>query len=87
MTEIAVNSRMLGLGDVRVHVEDESPIGVSVTSTALDTGAPTTWAGGVVIDGAIQFTRTGLAPGLHRVQVKGGGYSGVSDIMLIEPPA
>lgn len=72
---------------VRVHVEDESPIGVSVTSTALDTGTPTTWAGGVVVDDAIQFTRPGLAPGLHRVQVKAGGYSGVSDIMLIEPPS
>lgn len=70
---------------VRVHVAEESPIGVSVTSTALDTGVPTDWGSGILADGDLVFRRSGVAPGLHRVQVKAGGYSGVSDIMLVEP--
>jgi hypothetical protein len=69
---------------VRVHVADESPIGVSVTSTALDTGVPTEWGFGVPAEGGtLRFIRPGLRPGLHRVQVKAGGYSGVSDILLV----
>ena len=70
---------------IRATIEDGSPIGVSVTSTALDTGVPTTWQTGVAIDGDIVFSRAGLTAGLHRVQVKAGGYSGVSEIMLVVP--
>jgi hypothetical protein len=68
---------------VRVHVADRSPIGVSVTSTALDSGVPTEWGFGAPAGDALRFTRAGLPPGLHRVQVKAGGYSGVSDILLV----
>jgi hypothetical protein len=68
---------------VLVRVADRNPIGVSVTSTSLDSGVPTEWGPGVPGADALRFARAGLPPGLHRVQVKAGGYSGVSDILLV----
>jgi hypothetical protein len=68
---------------VLVRVADRNPIGVSVSSTSLDSGVPTQWGLGVPAADALRFARAGLPPGLHRVQVKAGGYSGVSDILLV----
>jgi len=59
------------------------PVGVQVTSTDLDTGARTSWAAGTPRHGSLLFTRAGLRPGLHRVEVKAGGFSAVSELILV----
>jgi hypothetical protein len=59
------------------------PVGVQVTSTDLDTGAGTRWAAGTPRGGSLWFTRAGLRPGLHRVEVKAGGFSAVSELILV----
>jgi pimeloyl-ACP methyl ester carboxylesterase len=59
------------------------PVGVEVTSTNLDTGARTTWAPGKPREGSLLFTRAGLQPGLHRVEAKAGGFSPISEIILV----
>ena len=59
------------------------PNGVSVISVNLDTNVPTRWDA-VRRDGdLLRYTRAGLPAGLHRIEVKAGGYSPVSDLILI----
>ncbi|MCA2215459.1 lipase/acyltransferase domain-containing protein [Jidongwangia harbinensis] len=58
------------------------PIGVTVACTDLTTNVPTPWTL-VRRDGdLLRYTRPGLAPGLYRVQVKAGGFSPVSELVL-----
>jgi pimeloyl-ACP methyl ester carboxylesterase len=74
-----------GAGQV-IEVEvsgTDDPVGVDVTSTDLDTGARTRWAPGTPRDGSLWFTRAGLRPGLHRIEVKAGGFSAVSELILV----
>jgi hypothetical protein len=74
-----------GAGQV-IEVEvsgTDDPVGVEVTSTDLDTGARTRWAAGMPRDGSLLFNRVGLRPGLHRVEVKAGGFSAVSELILV----
>ena len=59
------------------------PVGISVTSTDLESGRPTTWPSGTKQDETVVFTGPLLAAGLHRVEVKAGGFSPVSDILLV----
>jgi pimeloyl-ACP methyl ester carboxylesterase len=73
----AIEVKVSGTGD---------PVGVEVTSTNLETGARTTWAPGRPREGSLLFTRAGLQPGLHRVEVKAGGFSPVSEIILVWAP-
>lgn len=75
----------VGAGQV-IEVEvsgTDDPVGVEVTSTDLDTGARTYWAPSAPRGGSLLFTRAGLQPGVHRVEVKAGGFSPVSDLMLV----
>jgi hypothetical protein len=65
---------------------DIDPIGVSVKSTDIETGIPTTWHTNTRVDGAMQYTHSGLPPGLHRIQVQAGGYSPVTDMILVTAP-
>lgn len=67
---------------VRVVGADANPVGVSVRSVELTTGKSTTWPDGKPADGDVTFTLAGLGEGLHRVEVKAGGYSAVSDIVM-----
>jgi pimeloyl-ACP methyl ester carboxylesterase len=69
-----IEVRVSGTGD---------PVGVEATSTDLDTGARTGWAPGLPRDGGLLFSRAGLGPGLHRVEVKAGGFSPVSELVLV----
>lgn len=66
-----------------VTVADNSPVGISVRSTALDTNRPTTWRGGRTDGKQVRFTGPILRPGLHRVEVKAGGFSAVTDILMV----
>jgi hypothetical protein len=59
------------------------PAGVAVTSTELDNGGRTNWSAGRRRDSQLLFMAPSLRPGLHRVEVKSGGYSAVSEIMLV----
>jgi hypothetical protein len=75
----------VGAGQV-IEVEvsgTDDPVGVEVTSIDLDTGARTRWAPGMPRDGSLLFTRVGLRSGLHRVEVNAGGFSPVSELMLV----
>ncbi|MCC2316272.1 esterase/lipase family protein [Cellulomonas xiejunii] len=56
---------------------------VAVTSTYLESGGPARWAGHVLGDGRVVFRHEGLPPGLHRVEVRSGGWSPVSDVLLV----
>lgn len=71
---------------VRVTGNDIDPIGVSVKSTDIETGIPTKWHASTRVDGAMQYTHPGLPPGLHRIQVQAGGYSPVTDMVLVTAP-
>jgi pimeloyl-ACP methyl ester carboxylesterase len=71
---------------VRVTSNDMDPVGVSVMSTDIETGIPTTWHASSRVDGALQYMHPGLPPGLHRIQVQAGGYSPVTDMVLVTPP-
>ena len=71
---------------VWVTGNDIDPIGVSVKSTDIETGIPTKWHASTRVDGAMQYTHPGLPPGLHRIQVQAGGYSPVTDTVLVTAP-
>lgn len=71
---------------VRVTGNDMDPVGVSVKSTEIETGIPTTWHASTRVDGAMQYTHPGLPPGLHWIQVQAGGYSPVTDMVLVTTP-
>jgi hypothetical protein len=58
------------------------PVGVTVTSTDLSTNVPTPWTTVRRDEHLLRYTRPGLAAGLHRIEVKAGGFSAVSDIVL-----
>ncbi len=62
-----------------------NPVGVSVTSTDLTTSRPTTWPSGKKTDAMARFEGPALAPGLHRIEVKAGGFSPVTDTILVFP--
>jgi hypothetical protein len=68
--------------EVKVSGTDD-PVGVGVTTIDVDTGVRTKWAPGVRQDGHLMFTRAGLPAGLHRVEVKAGGFSAVSELLLV----
>jgi pimeloyl-ACP methyl ester carboxylesterase len=68
---------------VRVTGAGGDPVGVTVNSIEVSTGVPTIWAAGVPVEETLRFARSDLSPGLHRVEVKAGGYSAVSDIVLV----
>ena len=68
---------------VRVTGHNMDPIGVSVKSTDIETGIPTTWHASTRVDGAVQYTHPGLPPGLYRIEVQAGGYSPVTDMVLV----
>jgi hypothetical protein len=67
---------------VRVTGADGIPVGISVASTDLSTGKPTTWTDVKRDDNDLRYSHIGLRRGLHRIEVKGGGFSAVSDITL-----
>ena len=68
---------------VTVSGADGDPVGVTVTSTDVSTNVPTPWTA-VRRDGdLLRYTRPGLAPGLHRIEVKAGGFSAVSELVLV----
>lgn len=71
---------------VRVTGNDMDPVGVSVKSSDIETGIPTTWHASTRVDGALEYTNPGLPPGLHRIQVQAGGYSPVTDMVLVTAP-
>ena len=71
---------------VTVTGTDADPVGVSIASTDLGSGVPTRWGTGSPADGTLRFTHPGLPPGLHRVEVRAGGFSAVTDILLITEP-
>lgn len=66
-----------------VTVADRSPVGISVRSIELETNRPTTWRGGRTDGKQVRFTGRILRPGLHRVEVKAGGFSAVTDILMV----
>jgi pimeloyl-ACP methyl ester carboxylesterase len=69
---------------VRVRVTGtDDPIGVTITSVDVETGARTSWMPGARRDGGLLFVGPVLKPGLHRVEVKAGGFSPISDLLLI----
>ncbi|MFI7545691.1 hypothetical protein [Actinoplanes sp. NPDC049599] len=73
--------------EVTVSGAGGDPVGVTVTSTNLSTNVPTRWLT-VRIDGdLLRYTRPGLAAGLHRIEVKAGGYSAVSELLLADEAA
>jgi Lecithin:cholesterol acyltransferase len=70
---------------VRVTGAEGDPAGAGVSSIDLDTGQRTTWKD-VRSDrasGDLHYSCNGLRPGLHRIEVKGGGFSAISDITLV----
>lgn len=71
---------------VTVTGEDLLPHRVVVTSTNLETGRATHWPPGRREGATVVCRDGGLGPGLHRVEVKHGGWSAVSDLVLIVPP-
>ncbi|MFS0701958.1 esterase/lipase family protein [Cellulomonas sp. 179-A 4D5 NHS] len=56
---------------------------IAVTSTDLDSGEPTRWTEAVLEGDRLAFRHVGLASGLHRVEVRSGGWSPVSDVLLV----
>ena len=72
---------------VTVTGADADPVGVSIASTDLGSGVPTHWGTGSPAEGTLRFTHPGLRPGLHRVEVKAGGFSAVTDMLLVTEPA
>jgi hypothetical protein len=70
---------------VRVTGAEGDPKGVGVASIDLTTGASATWTVTRRDEdsGDLYYARNGLRPGLHRVEVRGGGFSAVSDITLV----
>jgi pimeloyl-ACP methyl ester carboxylesterase len=81
--DMAIAGRPVG---VHVTGTDIDPVGVSVKSTYVETGIPTTWRSSTLIDGELRYIHPGLPPGLHRIQVQAGGFSPVTDtILVIEP--
>lgn len=60
------------------------PVGLQMTSQHLDTGRTLAWPPGRPRDGQVLFSRPGLAPGLHRLKVSGGGFSPVAQIVLAQ---
>ncbi len=71
-----------GRTEIRITGGDGDPVGITVLSTDFETGRPITWAD-ISRDGDdLRYAVNALRPGLHRVEVKGGGYSAVSDLML-----
>jgi hypothetical protein len=70
--------------EVAVTGADGDPVGVTVTSTNLSTNVPTRWTA-VRRDGdLLRYARPGLSAGLYRIEVKAGGYSAVSELLLAE---
>jgi hypothetical protein len=67
--------------------EDVDPIGATVVSEDLDSGYQTLWQPGRSHDQALTFTTQGLSPGLHRVTANAGGFSPVTEIMLVDDPS
>jgi hypothetical protein len=74
----------------RVHIcEPEwgagpaDPGGLSVTSVDIDTGMPIVWRDRRIVDGTLEFSSPPHRPGVYRVAVAGGGYSPVSDMVLV----
>ena len=68
--------------EIRVTGAHGNPVGISVVSTDLDTGRATTWTDVAREDDDLRYWIGGLRTGLHRVEVKGGGYSAVTDLLL-----
>ena len=68
---------------VRVTGANGNPVGISVASVDLSTGTPTTWTDVVRDNDDLLYSRNGLRPGLHRIEVSGGGFSPVTDITLV----
>ena len=68
--------------EARVTGSDD-PVGLTVESVDLETGVRTRWPPGSVEDGSLRYRRS-LAPGLHRVEVKAGGFSAISDVVLVD---
>jgi len=70
---------------VTVATPDGQPTGLTVISTELATKRPSNpWSQRQSADGRLTFTGQVLRPGLHRVEVSGGGFSPVSDLMMVE---
>jgi pimeloyl-ACP methyl ester carboxylesterase len=63
-----------------------NPAGLSVISRNVDTGKRQRWKDRRIVDGILEFRSPPLEVGVHRVAVAGGGYSAVSDIVLIGEP-
>lgn len=69
--------------NVSVQIADSSPVGITVKSTDLQTGRSVTWTE-VVRDGPVlTYSKRDLRPGLHRVAIKAGGFSPISDLLLV----
>jgi hypothetical protein len=70
-------------------VSDETvePTGANVISEDLATGYQTLWQPGLTRNKALTFTTPGLAPGLHRIIVNAGGFSPVTEVMLVDDPS
>jgi hypothetical protein len=94
-TGVALGTRPLGV-DIPDLVAAGVRPRVSVTGVGGDTGAVTVTSTNLATSAVelrwrgrragedVWFEGPGLAPGLHRVEVKGGGHSPVSDIMMVE---
>lgn len=61
-------------------------VGLSVRSVDVDTGVATAWTDRRVVDGVLEYRSPVLAPGIYRVLLAGGGFSPVSDIVLVDEP-
>lgn len=68
---------------VRVTGADGDPVGIRVSSIDIETGARTIWTDVTREDATLVYVRDQFRPGLHRVEVEGGGYSAVTDILLV----
>jgi hypothetical protein len=68
---------------VRVTGAKGKPAGVGVVSVELATGQPTRRAEPRGENGDLFYSQPGLRPGLHRIEVRGGGFSALSDITLV----
>jgi pimeloyl-ACP methyl ester carboxylesterase len=67
---------------VRVAGTDDL-IGVAITSVDINSGARTAWLPGVRRENELLFTGPALKPGLHRIEVKTGGFSPITDVILM----
>ena len=74
------------VSDAEPVSEDADPIGATVVSEDLATGYQTLWQPGLTRDHALTFTAPGLTPGLHRIIVNAGGFSPVTEVMLVDDP-